>query len=58
VSSCFKGFVNQYPEVKITVIILSRLFFEGIAGVSFAFDEKTTQRGFRLSDYLKTLKLN
>jgi hypothetical protein len=41
----FLCFVNQYPEVKITVI--SRPFFkpfEGIAGVSF-FDEKNDTKG-------------
>ncbi|NGY36672.1 glycosyltransferase family 9 protein [Flavobacterium sp. XN-5] len=44
-----RAFVNQYPEVKITVISrpFFKSFFEGISNVSFfAFDEKNRHKGF------------
>jgi ADP-heptose:LPS heptosyltransferase len=44
-----KAFVNQNPEIKITVVSdpFFRPFFEGISDVSFfAFDEKERHKGF------------
>jgi ADP-heptose:LPS heptosyltransferase len=44
-----RAFVNQYPEVKITVISrpFFKPFFEGIPNLSFfAFDEKEKHKGF------------
>jgi ADP-heptose:LPS heptosyltransferase len=44
-----RAFVNQYPDVKITVISrpFFQPFFEGIINVSFfAFDEKERHKGF------------
>lgn len=44
-----RAFVNQYPEVKITVISrpFFKPFFEGIPNLSFfAFDEKERHKGF------------
>jgi ADP-heptose:LPS heptosyltransferase len=44
-----RAFVNQHPEVKITVISrpFFKPFFEGIPNVSFfAFDEKVRHKGF------------
>ena len=60
-----RAFVNQYPEVKITVV--SRPFFEpffdGIPNLSFfAFDEKERHKGFlgicRLFQDLNTLNVD
>jgi ADP-heptose:LPS heptosyltransferase len=44
-----RAFVNQYPEVKITVVSrpFFKPFFEGIPNLSFfAFDEKERHKGF------------
>lgn len=44
-----RAFVNQYPEVKITVISrpFFKPFFDGISNISFfAFDEKERHKGF------------
>jgi ADP-heptose:LPS heptosyltransferase len=44
-----RAFVNQYPEVKITMVSrpFFKPFFEGIPNVSFfAFDEKERHKGF------------
>jgi ADP-heptose:LPS heptosyltransferase len=44
-----RAFVNQYPEVKITVVSrpFFKPFFEGIPNLSFfAFDEKQRHKGF------------
>jgi len=44
-----RAFVNQYPEVKITVVSrpFFKPFFEGIPNLSFfAFDEKEKHKGF------------
>ena len=44
-----RAFVNQYPEVKITVVSrpFFKPFFEGISNISFfAFDEKVRHKGF------------
>ncbi|SDI10529.1 ADP-heptose:LPS heptosyltransferase [Flavobacterium omnivorum] len=60
-----RAFVNQYPEVKITVISrpFFKPFFEGIPNLSFfAFDEKERHKGFlgllRLFQDLKALKID
>lgn len=60
-----RAFVNQYPEVKITVISrpFFKPFFEGIPNLSFfAFDEKERHKGFfgllRLFQDLKTLHID
>ncbi len=60
-----RAFVNQYPEVKITVVSRSffKPFFEGIPNLSFfAFDEKEKHKGFlgllRLFQDLKTLQID
>ena len=60
-----RAFVNQYPEVKITVISrpFFRPFFDGIPNVSFfVFDEKKRHKGFlglmRLFQDLKHLKID
>nr|WP_315200373.1 glycosyltransferase family 9 protein [uncultured Flavobacterium sp.] len=45
-----RAFVNQYPEVKITVVSrpFFKPFFEGIPNLSFfAFDEKNRHKGFK-----------
>ena len=44
-----RAFVNQFPEVKITVVSrpFFKPFFEGIPNLSFfAFDEKERHKGF------------
>jgi ADP-heptose:LPS heptosyltransferase len=60
-----RAFVNQYPEVKITVISrpFFKPFFKGIANVSFfAFDEKQRHKGplglFRLFEDIKKLEID
>ncbi|MBG6063248.1 ADP-heptose:LPS heptosyltransferase [Flavobacterium sp. CG_9.1] len=60
-----RAFVNQYPEVKITVISrpFFKPFFEGISNLSFfAFDEKERHKGFlgllRLFQDLKGLEID
>ena len=60
-----RAFVNQYPEVKITVISrpFFKPFFEGISNLSFfAFDEKERHKGFlgllRLFQDLKRLNID
>ncbi|TDE04332.1 glycosyltransferase family 9 protein [Flavobacterium sandaracinum] len=60
-----RAFVNQYPEVKITVISrpFFKPFFEGIPNLSFfAFDEKERHKGFlgllRLFQDLKGLEID
>jgi ADP-heptose:LPS heptosyltransferase len=60
-----RAFVNQYPEVKLTVISrpFFRPFFEGIANVSFfAFDEKKRHKGplglLRLYEDIKKLDID
>jgi ADP-heptose:LPS heptosyltransferase len=60
-----RAFVNQYPEVKITVISrpFFKPFFEGIPNLSFfAFDEKERHKGFlglcKLSQDLKALNID
>ncbi len=60
-----RAFVNQNPEVKITVISrpFFKPFFEGIPNLSFfAFDEKERHKGFfgllRLFQDLKTLHID
>ncbi|WP_264566087.1 glycosyltransferase family 9 protein [Flavobacterium sp. N3904] len=60
-----RAFVNQYPEVKITVVSrpFFKPFFEGIPNLSFfAFDEKERHKGFvgllRLFQDLKELDIN
>ena len=60
-----RAFVNQNPEVKITVISrpFFKPFFEGIPNLSFfAFDEKEKHKGFlgllRLFQDLKTLQID
>lgn len=60
-----RAFVNQYPEVKITVVSrpFFKPFFEGIPNLSFfAFDEKERHKGFfgllRLFQDLKTLQID
>jgi len=60
-----RAFVNQYPEVKITVVSrpFFKPFFEGIPNLSFfAFDEKVRHKGslglFRLFQDLKALKID
>ena len=60
-----RAFVNQYPEVKITVISrpFFKPFFEGIPNLSFfAFDEKERHKGFlglcRLFQDLKALDID
>jgi ADP-heptose:LPS heptosyltransferase len=45
-----RAFVNQYPEVKVTVISrpFFKSFFDGIPNLSFfAFDEKVRHKGFQ-----------
>ena len=60
-----RAFVNQHPQVKITVISrpFYRPFFEGIPNLSFfAFDEKERHKGFlgllRLFQDLKGLEID
>jgi len=60
-----RAFVNQYPDVKITVVSrpFFKPFFEGIPNLSFfAFDEKERHKGFfgllRLFQDLKALQIN
>ena len=60
-----RAFVNQHPQVKITVISrpFYRPFFEGIPNLSFfAFDEKERHKGFlgllRLFQDLKGLQID
>ncbi|MEZ7498386.1 glycosyltransferase family 9 protein [Flavobacterium sp. Arc3] len=60
-----RAFVNQYPEVKLTVISrpFFKPFFEGIPNVSFfAFDEKERHKGFlgllRLFQEVKKLDID
>ncbi|WP_414000355.1 glycosyltransferase family 9 protein [Flavobacterium sp. W1B] len=60
-----RAFVNQYPEVKITVISrpFFKAFFEGIPNVSFfVFDEKERHKGFlglmRLFQDVKQLQID
>lgn len=60
-----RAFVNQHPEVKITVVSrpFFKPFFEGIPNLSFfAFDEKERHKGslglFRLYQDLKALKID
>jgi ADP-heptose:LPS heptosyltransferase len=60
-----RAFVNQYPEVKITVVSrpFFKPFFEGIPNLSFfAFDEKERHKGFlglcRLYQDLITLEID
>jgi len=60
-----RAFVNQYPDVKITVISrpFFKPFFESIPNVSFfAFDEKQRHKGFfgllRLFQDLKALQID
>ncbi|UFH36228.1 glycosyltransferase family 9 protein [Flavobacterium acetivorans] len=60
-----RAFVNQHPEVKITVISrpFFKAFFEGIPNVSFfAFDEKQRHKGFlgllRLFQDVKQLRID
>ena len=60
-----RAFVNQHPQVKITVISrpFFRPFFEGIPNLSFfAFDEKERHKGFlgllRLFQDLKGLEID
>ena len=60
-----RAFVNQHPQVKITMISrpFSRPFFEGIPNLSFfAFDEKERHKGFlgllRLFQDLKHLDID
>ena len=60
-----RAFVNQHPEVKITVISrpFFKPFFEGIPNISFfAFDEKERHKGFlgllRLFQDLKRLDID
>jgi ADP-heptose:LPS heptosyltransferase len=60
-----RAFVNQHPEVKITVISrpFFKPFFEGMTNVSFfAFDEKERHKGFlglvQLFKDLKKLKID
>jgi ADP-heptose:LPS heptosyltransferase len=60
-----RAFVNQYPEVKITVISrpFFKPFFDGIPNISFfAFDEKERHKGFlgllRLFQDLKRLDIH
>jgi ADP-heptose:LPS heptosyltransferase len=60
-----RAFVNQYPEVKITVVSrpFFKPFFDGIPNLSFfAFDEKERHKGFlglfRLFQDLKELKID
>jgi ADP-heptose:LPS heptosyltransferase len=60
-----RAFVNQYPEVKITVVSrpFFKAFFEGIPNLSFfAFDEKERHKGFlgllRLFQDLKVLQID
>jgi ADP-heptose:LPS heptosyltransferase len=60
-----RAFVNQHPQVKITVISrpFFKPFFEGIPNLSFfAFDEKERHKGFlgllRLFQDLKALKID
>lgn len=59
-----RAFVNQYPEVKITVVSrpFFKPFFDGIPNLSFfAFDEKKRHKGFlgllRLFQDLNKLKI-
>ena len=60
-----RAFVNQYPEVKITVVSrpFFKPFFDGIPNLSFfAFDEKARHKGFmglcRLFQDLKELGID
>jgi ADP-heptose:LPS heptosyltransferase len=60
-----RAFVNQYPEVKVTVVSrpFFKPFFEGIPNLSFfAFDEKQRHKGFigllRLFQDLKALHID
>lgn len=60
-----RAFVNQYPEVKITVVSrpFFKPFFDGIPNLSFfAFDEKVRHKGFlglyRLFQDLKGLDID
>jgi ADP-heptose:LPS heptosyltransferase len=60
-----RAFVNQFPEVKITVVSrpFFKPFFEGIPNLSFfVFDEKERHKGFlgllRLFQDLKVLKID
>lgn len=60
-----RAFVNQHPQVKITVISrpFFKPFFEGIPNLTFfAFDEKERHKGFlgllRLFQDLKALKID
>lgn len=60
-----RAFVNQHPEVKITVVSrpFFKPFFEGIPNLSFfAFDEKEKHKGFlgllRLFQDLKELQID
>jgi ADP-heptose:LPS heptosyltransferase len=60
-----RAFVNQYPEVKITVVSrpFFKPFFDGIPNLSFfAFDEKEKHKGFlgllRLFNDLKCLNID
>jgi ADP-heptose:LPS heptosyltransferase len=60
-----RAFVNQYPEVKITVVSrpFFKAFFEGIPNLYFfAFDEKERHKGFlgllRLFQDLKVLQID
>ena len=60
-----RAFVNQYPEVKITVVSrpFFKPFFDGIPNLSFfAFDEKEKHKGFlgllRLFKDLKCLNID
>jgi ADP-heptose:LPS heptosyltransferase len=60
-----RAFVNQFPEVKITVVSrpFFKPFFEGIPNLSFfAFDEKERHKGFfglmRLFQDLKALQID
>jgi ADP-heptose:LPS heptosyltransferase len=60
-----RAFVNQHPEIRITVVSrpFFKPFFEGIPNLSFfAFDEKEKHKGFlgllRLFQDLKTLQID